>query len=481
MRPTFTDRMRDVFTIDLRSLAAFRIGLACLLLFDLIYRWRLIGLLYTDDGILPRAGLKEIYGSSVAWTSLHYHMSGSVGSQSILFAIGVVFALALLVGFRTWWMTLLSWMMIASLHRRLPYVMHGGDQLLSTILLWSLLLPLGAKWSIDSRAKSQGEAEPANYFSVATVGILLQVCIIYWFTFLHKWHPDWHEGRALGEALQTYFYAKPLGSWLRQRESLTMFFNYATLGLEALGPFVALFPWRNSMCRMLAIAMFVGLHIGIAATMRVGLFSYVSIVCWLLFVPSAFWDRFSKMSQQPRPALVETGFLRTVCAAALLLFVLAFNLLGLPALNRMGLRNQRPMRLVSSLLRTKQKWNMFAPTADKWNGWFIMPAMLKDGSSRDIWLDKEPATTSRPLDPGAAYPNIMVKRFMTGERYKPNSTGWLWFARHTSREWNASHSPDKAIKLLQILYVSEPANQNQPLINEMINYDVVTDQIIVRQ
>ena len=44
---------------------------------------------------------------------------------------------------------------------------------------------------------------------------------------------------------------------------------------------------------MLAFIGFVLLHIGIAATMTVGLFSYAAIAVWMAVLPSEFWDRFA--------------------------------------------------------------------------------------------------------------------------------------------------------------------------------------------
>ena len=44
-------RFFDRFSLDLRALAIFRIGLGTLLLVDLALRWRHVELLYTDEGI----------------------------------------------------------------------------------------------------------------------------------------------------------------------------------------------------------------------------------------------------------------------------------------------------------------------------------------------------------------------------------------------------------------------------------------------
>src|SRR3954468_9750905 len=50
-------RLRGIFGLDLRSLALFRIGLGIILLFDIIIRYEDVHAFYTDEGVLPRAGV----------------------------------------------------------------------------------------------------------------------------------------------------------------------------------------------------------------------------------------------------------------------------------------------------------------------------------------------------------------------------------------------------------------------------------------
>src|SRR5918998_3871916 len=87
--------------IDIRSLALLRIGAACLLLADLAYRLPDLEAHYTDFGVLPRSTLIEEFGPIMGHPSLHL-MTGSSWGQAGLFLLAAVFALALLVGYRTW-------------------------------------------------------------------------------------------------------------------------------------------------------------------------------------------------------------------------------------------------------------------------------------------------------------------------------------------------------------------------------------------
>jgi len=53
------ERIRELFQIDLRSLALFRMGLACVILADLIKRCLSLGAHYTDHGVLPRQAILQ--------------------------------------------------------------------------------------------------------------------------------------------------------------------------------------------------------------------------------------------------------------------------------------------------------------------------------------------------------------------------------------------------------------------------------------
>ena len=55
--------VRELFGIDTRSLAVFRIGLALAILADLLIKAPDLIAFYTDDGVLPRALLAEQVGA----------------------------------------------------------------------------------------------------------------------------------------------------------------------------------------------------------------------------------------------------------------------------------------------------------------------------------------------------------------------------------------------------------------------------------
>ena len=81
------DKLDQLFGIDLRSLAALRIGMGVMLLVDLALRLPNLRAHYTEAGVVPRETLQSLIPRIVPY-SLHYQLSDSP------LAVGVLFALA---------------------------------------------------------------------------------------------------------------------------------------------------------------------------------------------------------------------------------------------------------------------------------------------------------------------------------------------------------------------------------------------------
>ena len=85
----------SVFGVDLRSLAALRIGCALVILLDLVQRSTDLTAHYTDYGVAPRSVVIE---HSNHWSVSLHHMSGVWQWQAALFTLGAVAAVALKIG-----------------------------------------------------------------------------------------------------------------------------------------------------------------------------------------------------------------------------------------------------------------------------------------------------------------------------------------------------------------------------------------------
>src|SRR5437868_4365435 len=93
------DFVANLWSLDLRSLAVFRIGLALVILFDLIIRASDLEAFYTDFGILPRAPYLQNFADQ--WFVSIHLMSGTFLIQAFLFLLAAIFTFLMLVGYRT--------------------------------------------------------------------------------------------------------------------------------------------------------------------------------------------------------------------------------------------------------------------------------------------------------------------------------------------------------------------------------------------
>ncbi len=285
------EKVVDVFGADLRSLATFRVVLALLVLSDLANRATDLSVHYADEGVLSRTVLLE-EGLLDSWSFSLNLMNGEPFFQALLFGVGALAAVGMLFGYRTRLMTVGAWVVLLSIQHRNPMVLTAGDILLRLLLFWGMFLPLGAIWSVD---RALGAALPRvsmRFLSFATVGLFMQIAFMYWFTALLKSGEEWRvDGTALYYALSLDQITTTIGAFLHGFPPLLQALTFATLLLEAFGPFLLFCPLFTGPVRTAAIAAFMSLHFGIWLTMDIGLFPWISAFCMVCFLPSWFWEK----------------------------------------------------------------------------------------------------------------------------------------------------------------------------------------------
>jgi len=279
----------EIFGADLRSLAVLRIVLAVIVLVDLAGRSRNLVAHYTDTGVLPRHVL--LTETSIWRLSLNL-INGTLVVQGLLFGVTALAAVALLLGYRTRLMTVVVWVMVLSIQWRNPFILSSEDVLLRLLLFWSMFLPLGAWWSIDSVRERPCPQVSMRVLSMGTAGLFLQIAFMYWFTVIQKSAPEWRvEGTALFYAFSAEQWTGPIGSSLLQFPALLTVLTFAALGIETLGPLLLFCPFATGTVRTAGVIALVSLQIGILLTLRIWLFPWLSAFCMVCFLPSWFWDR----------------------------------------------------------------------------------------------------------------------------------------------------------------------------------------------
>ncbi len=291
---------------DPRSLGLFRIGLGLLLLVDLLRRVPGLSTWYTNEGLLPNHML--LWRPMARWQfSALFAASGTAEAALLFVAFGLVF-LGLLVGWKTKVFQLLAVPAVVSLHSRGIILENGGDVVTNLLTIWSAFLPLGRRFSVDAllaSLKARKEVAPeeleerellpeptAPVLSLAVTALFLQVAVIYFFNAVHKSGSIWRDGGAIHYVLHQDRIVTTLGLWLREHLPgfLSPLFSEATLVVEYAAPFLLLAPVFTVWARRLAIVSLVGLHVGIALLMNVGLFSSAMICFYPLFLTAQDWD-----------------------------------------------------------------------------------------------------------------------------------------------------------------------------------------------
>lgn len=486
-------RVVSLFGIDLRSLAVFRMALGALLLADLSIRVQDLSAHYTDWGVLPRDVLVEHFANPLH-LSLHL-ATGSTLGQALLFLMAGVFALALLLGFRTPVATCASWLLLLSVQARNPMVLHSSDTLARMLLFWGMFIPLGARYSLDSLFRCSDTDRtplPTSVRSAGTVALLLQICLMYWCTVASKsWEVWWYEASAVYYALSMDQFVTSLGRWLLGFPELMAPLSRATIALQLVGPCLVFVPFFTPWLRLCIIGAFFSFHLGLALCLNIGAFPYISMVVWLVFVPDLVWERgrflLLKMlrrrslagpsalnSAAPGPSLAQASGVSSsmphplrasrrsqILAAFFLVYVVAWNLHGLEATSPYAQKIFPPYSpLVGHVLRLDQSWRMFSmvpyPTRD--DGWFVLPGMLKDGRSVELWTGRREVSWEKPQNVSALYRNDRWWKY-TEKIYpylekgrEPALRAW---AGYMCRDWNARHRGREQLETLEIFFMQE--------------------------
>jgi predicted DCC family thiol-disulfide oxidoreductase YuxK len=309
-------RLRDFyFAIDLRSLALFRILFGVLLIHDWFVRWPNIEAFYTSFGFLPiEAPLPKAGGD--------FHFSLLDGFTSVPM-VRFVFLLALpcyvsfLLGYRTKLVHVLSFLFFVSVSNRNIIIRHGGDVVTLTMLMWTLFLPLGRRFSLDAvieamrrgvdlRRRPDVSQPQLCTPSLAAFCAVCQIGLVYFMTAYAKFGETWVNGTALYYALELDQFAKPFGQWMASRPLWIMqTLTWGALWIEfAAVPFLFL-PFPQPFLRRILICILVAMHLGIWLTLDIGSFPFVMIATYALLLRPEDWALIRRVALRwSRPVVV---------------------------------------------------------------------------------------------------------------------------------------------------------------------------------
>ncbi len=461
------DYFHTICAIDLRTLALFRICLGVVVLADLEIRAAHLAAFHTNQGVLPRADRLTIFGGDY-WLSISDLGGGSTTAAAILFVLDALAATALIAGFRARWAALVCWLFSAGMRIRMPLIITGGDTLLIALLLWSVFLPIGARFSLDSMRARSDPTPPTVAASFATFVILFQVASLFVLSGCAKLgDAAWRSGDGVYYALAAEFYTTPLAHALREIRWLMAPLTFAVLAFEVGAPLLLLSPVRNPGLRTAFVVAAVLMNVSFWLCLRIGIFSWVTMVGVLLFLPKETWDRLVRGKERDQPMWRPERTRRHHAASVALAILFALMLVGnTPTRVRRGLALPGFVGTIVNWVGLEQRgWPMFSPTARD-HGWFVVPSLLANGSSVDLYDGGAAVDYERPALLSADFPSYRWRKyFMNLKRGGGRGHRRELYAEHLCRQWNEHHDASRHVVELELVYMREltlPDYRTQP-------------------
>lgn len=450
-----------VFSLDLRSLGAMRIGLGWMLLITALDLWPDAGTFLSDEGTLPRVArtqlnLQEEFTEPPYFVSVHM-LSGEVWFQRALLAAAAAAAIGVMLGWRTTTCLFISWLLLIGQQGRNPLILQGGDDILRCLTFWSLFLPLGAKWSLDARSRSTPPAD--NICSLASAALILQLACIYVFTALLKHHAMWFPRfEALHYALHSDQFTTPIGYELLRWPWLVKALTAGTLLLELGGPLVLLLPWQDWRIRTAIVASFWMLHLGIQATMEIGLFPATCLVYWIALLPAEVWQwrrTHDATANAPTEMRDDRSPVTNVLLGSLLVYVLLLNIVRLEygIFSHLG---SGPLRTLGDAAQLNQFWGMFAPRPYDFGGWVRIDGTLASGERVNVLHPGLPPQETRPARVAATFPNWRWRKCLLNMVERDCPTHRAAVGEYFRRQWDSTHPPGDRLIGIELVLMKQP-------------------------
>jgi hypothetical protein len=447
---------RDSFTLDVRSLAAFRIGLGLVVLVDGILRGRDVRLMFDADGFFPPDVMRAFHGTPAAW-SIAFLDDARWWGHAVVAAEGLAGAM-LAAGIWSRFSTIATWGLVMSVAQRTAPATNAGDLWLIAMLFWSMFLPLGSAWSADA-IRRRASGRPAAVCSVATAALVLQIATVYLGAGLAKCNASWLSGEAMAHALSVHDHGNWLGMAIASVGWLSAPVTWAVVAVELVGPLI-LVTLPSARVRATLVGAFVLFHLAIWATMSVGLFAAIGISAWMALVPGRMWD--ALCGRSCRTGVATLGRPASLgCGAAAVLAVVSFahfwGLLGRAPL-------PRPVSDAITALGVSQEWSMFGEVPRQ-EQWAYGRAVLVDGEVVDLLRGGRPLDAERPAGGFWSLPHHRWHKFLwvlprpRVRVFGPPAAAAL------ARQWNERHPPERRVRSLELRFAvrtldAAPAEQD---------------------
>jgi predicted DCC family thiol-disulfide oxidoreductase YuxK len=309
--------------IDARSLGLFRLAFALVLVADLFRRWRYLKEFYSNEGVLPNHNhLFNIRESGQVWSFLHAFSSPD--ENYFAFVLILLVYVIFFLGYQTRVFHALSLVCLVSLTGRNILLENAGNYAALALLGFTLFLPLGSRFSLDSlrasmaardektaaelndRAEIRAEVVQAERrpgwtpTSLAAFAVLAQLAVIYLSTALQQ-RGAWRDGTALHYALNVERWVSGAGAFARTLPAgLLSTWTLALYGAGWAIPALIFVPVAVRWTRWAAIALMIFHALTLGVFFSFGLYAWSLLAAAALLIPDETWDRLEGKPKERR-------------------------------------------------------------------------------------------------------------------------------------------------------------------------------------
>jgi hypothetical protein len=482
-------------TVDLRTLAAFRIAFGILLLRNLYdWTWGYNGLnFFTDLGVLPSYGVLKAGIHRPEWGFM-FGVTTPGQLHVAVFGMTLVY-LAYIVGWHTRVMQVLVILILVSLGHRDVLLQNGGVVAVNIVAVFTAFLPLGGRFSFDALVRPLPETQlvvrPAYAF------VIVEFALMHGLNAAAKNGGNWHNGTAIHNMLWLNRLVTPMAGLLRMHEPgwFSPLFSTATLFVEWAIALLILSPFAQRLARRIAILFVFGLHFSISRLMELGPFSYAMMCTSILLLAPEEWEdvdswlpaRVKNVIDRVRPVLESIlGPRRSVeptplqerlavlearlrdMASLLIAICCGFQICKENPVLPAALHVEHPPALVQSIvsnLQIFQMWHMFAPQVYHTDGTLIVDGEYEDGTHVDPFTGQPPdfeQALHGPLDYGQPWCDYFWRLGGTElhNAYRPYLRDYL--LRVHTYPWAKISRPLKRFDVYWVSYTVPPIGSTRP-------------------
>lgn len=439
--------IKQIFSLDTRSLAVLRIWLGLVLIRDILIGMQFLTAFHTNLWVMPLDVLLEAYPRENVW-SIH-SFSNEYSLQLLLFLLHLIIAVLFTIWWKTKYIAILLWVFTISVHSHNPLILNGWDVVTRLLLFWGMFLPLGDQWSIDNVRKKES---PTSVFSIATVGYILQISFIYVFASILKNHPRWiSDFTATYYALSLDLFRTSIWDITYQYPELMKDMTLFSYYIETIWIWLLLIPWKNYLWRVLAICLFILFHLWLGLHLRLYSFPYIMVFAWLALLPHKSWEwvlqKLISWYQLTTHSIKtqKLPFLISIFLILCLAYIFSWNL-RTTDFDKYGKRFPGEMNHIWFFLRVDQYWNMFAPYPLVDDGWTVIEWVTARWTSVDLLHHDQKLSFDRPVassDWKQYYDHERRRKYYTNMWLKSNSKRRQYWAAYHCHLWNSTHADDK--------------------------------------